>query len=240
MTDSHESSSIPEWLSSFATSLQCSPDFIREMDRQLRMQFSEVTGLDIDSGFHLLNPFPEPFQIVTAETGFTVKADLVGRKMGYPVEISWEAAVDGRDIRPEDGIAKDEIRFRWSCLDAAEIAAEEAVKSESSFDTHNFSFVIEKSLIVWPHISLEIKFKTRLQEGSSRFFQELLIKAQQEWNHGKDRGIIHLISEVQYVNGNCLQIRIDSGSAGPDGLEYILRQIAEKVKGIITIRISSY
>ena len=238
--DSYKSNRIPEWLSSFAASFQCSADFIREMDQQLGKQFRDVTGLDLDPGFHLLNHFPEPFKSVLTETGYVLKGELVGHKMGYQVEIAWKGVSDGLQIRPEEWASGDEIRFWWNYLDAAEIVAEETGKSELTFDTRAFYFLIEHSLIVWPHLSLEIIFKNKLSENEISSFQDMLLETQQEWNPGKERGTIHQVRDVQCVNGGSLQVRIDFGSAGPDGLEFLLLKIAEKVKDIITIRISSY
>ena len=238
--DSYESNYIPEWLISFAVSFNCSACFIREMDLQLGKQFRDATGLDLDSGFHLLNHFPEPFKSVQTEQGCILRGDLVGRKMGYQVEIVWKGVSDSRQIRPEDLVTGDEIRFWWNYLDAAEIAAGENSKSELTFDTAAFPFLIEQSLIVWPHLTLEVIFKNMLHENTIRTFQDLLPEAQKAWNLGDEHGTIHLIHEVQRVNGDSIRVSIDFGSAGPEGLEFMLLQIAESVNDIITIRISSY
>jgi hypothetical protein len=232
-------STTPKWLRYFRSSVKSSDGFIQEMDRQLGKQFKDLTGFDLEAGFELRNHFPEPFQIVTTDRVSSVEGDLLGKKMGHYVEFSWKSA-SASNIQPNVEIGADEVQFWWSYLDAAGIIEEETRKPELYFDTGVLSFEIDNQILVWPHLSLELHFKERLPENALLKYEELLADAQTQWNGEQGQGIIHLIREVQVVNDHCLNVKIDFGSAGPAGLEFILKKLDESEPGIVKVRIGSY
>jgi hypothetical protein len=233
-------SSYPKWLVDFATCMNGSQSFIQAMDRQLGEQFRDQTGFDLNSQFQLLQPFPNPFQIVQEAEISCFEGDLRGMKMRYSVEIAWKSQSEKHDIQPHDEVSNAEVQFWWSYLDAAGIVEEETRKPELYFDADALSYEIDNQILVWPHLSLELNFKERLPENALLKCEELLVDAQTQWNGEQRQGIIHLIREVQVVNEHCLNLKIDFGSAGPAGLEFILRKLEASTPGITKVRIGSY
>jgi hypothetical protein len=237
---SRRENSTPRWLSHFAASFCACDSFLQEMDRQLGKQFKDLTGFDLEAGFELRNHFPESFQIVTIDAVSAIEGDLLGKKLGYYVEISWKSARLGRNIQPNAEIDSDEVQFWWSYLDAAGIVEEETKKSELYFDTGALSFEIDNQIIVWPHLGLEITFKEKLPDNAVNYFEALLLTAQLEWNQEKEWGVIHSIGRIEFVDEQCLYIEIDFGSSVQEGLEFILHKLDETKLEITNVTIGSY
>jgi hypothetical protein len=52
--------------------------------------------------------------------------------------------------------------------------------------------------------------------------------------------VIHFIGEVKIIDNHHLNVFIDLGSAGPEGLEYILHKLDDSALGITKVRIYTY
>jgi hypothetical protein len=121
--------------------------------------------------------------------------------------------------------------------DAAGIVEEETKKPELYFDPGTLSFPIENEVFVWPDINMDIRFEEELEGKAAVDFQELLGRAQEEWNQDEEHGVIHFIGEVEVIDNHCLNVFIDLGSAGPEGLEYLLHKLDDTAPGITKVRV---
>jgi hypothetical protein len=233
--------SIPNWLTEFTAAVPCSPGFIVEMDKQLGESFKEMTELDLNVRFQFYPPFPEPFKISKDDSTWYVEGYLHSKKMGYQVVVAWKGRDqekdNGRDLRMEERVTVDNIQFWWSQIDAAGMVAEETKKPELYFDPSALSFPIENEVFIWPDINMDIRFGEELAADAVANLSRLLGEAQEEWNQDEEHEVIHFIGEVNVVDNHRLSVFIDLGSAGPDGLEYLLHKLDDAALGITKVRV---
>jgi len=221
---------IPHWLERLHNTMRVHPSFMAAMNTELSRQFTTLTHYNLEKDFILMNHIPNSFRILDDNEGnYMLEGDLVGRRMGYAVQIRWKVVGEKRLWHPVHDITDINMEFWWENLPVAEILEEEKKSDMPLYAPAAFNFMIETKIGVWPHLCLLFTCKEAITQNTLNEYLALFVKIQEEWNtNEKNPGFIHSIGEIKPIDEQSFQVNIDFGSACKAGLDFVLKKTEEK------------
>lgn len=232
----------PDWLELLCSSLNCSPHFRQELDRQLAQQANILAGINVREGFALV---PENSNVQYDKDNVAhLDADLIAPdNRGYPVQIAWRCEAHPQEqIPPQDPLPLSrECHFRagWEALPTEELRAKYTQPIQPPFSIlGNFSFEIEWHYFAWPDVWLELQTRQETTPEQIKAIEVTLEQAREEWNRQpEEHGIIHNWSGLRRLDARCYEMHIDFGSTEANAMSYWLQALENLVSELSLLHI---
>jgi stress-induced morphogen len=230
---------MKEWLKEFIRQVSPNSQFLEEMSTQLELEFETKTGVRIDEKFLIMNREPEGFVIRKDGNVSYFKADLISPKFNDLLIIAWTGVGQAESPMPTNEVKKGEIFFWWHDLPSDEIRKAYHKKIKNNFKVPKTYFPVIYSSITFPHVTFDVYTKVDSRENLNKIY-ETLTTAIDDWNKDiKDLGHIHNMFEKRILSKSNFIIDIDFGSAGFEGLKFLLRKINTEAFQILKVDILS-